>query len=229
MKKIFFIGLICLLCSASAFSQSKKTWEKISNVKSDWENFLKENPEVEYSNAAKDFFAYWISEYEVFLKEYPDGKYSVEAKENLAYLKSHEENIIAYQNELEIKEKEIAAKEEQKKILRQDNFKKLNIGMTPKEVISLLLFDDYINSSEFGGLFVGIGLLPQKGQDECSYSGNAILSGYYFDFKDGKATKWHIIGNEIDSKRFYGEYDNGMTIGTWSISGDSFNTGMKTK
>ena len=201
MKKIFFIGVICLLYSISVFSQSKKKWEQTQSLNS-------------------------ISVYQDFINKYPDGKYTEEAKRNLANLKDLEEKRLAKVKE----DEERRNVEKQQKIkLAQEKIKNLKVGLTPQEVITLLSFNEYINPSKFGGLFIGIGLLPQKDKNECSYSGNAIMDGYYLGFKNGKATEWHIIENEVDSKQFHGEYDNGMTIGTWSTSGNSFNTGMKTK
>jgi len=194
MKKILFIGVIFLLYSISIFSQSKKKWEKTQSLNS-------------------------ISVYQDFINKYPVGKYTEEAKRNLANLNDLEEKRLA-------KEKEDAerknAEKQQKIKLAQEKIKNLKVGMTMKEVITFLSFDEYINPYKFGYLFTGMGLFG-------AYTGNAVMDGYYLDFKNGEAINWHIVENEVDSKQFHGEYDNGMTIGTWSVSGDSVNTEMKAK
>jgi len=57
MKNILFVLSICLCCSFSVFSQSKKTWEKTLtlNTISGYENFIKEYPEGKYTELAKKF------------------------------------------------------------------------------------------------------------------------------------------------------------------------------
>lgn len=62
MKKILFILTICLLCSISAFSQSKKKWEKAQSLNS-------------------------IAAYEDFIMKYPSGEYTELAKQELEKLK----------------------------------------------------------------------------------------------------------------------------------------------
>ena len=61
MKKILFIGVICLLCSISVFSQSKKKWEQTQTLNS-------------------------IVAYQDFIAKYPKGKYIEEAKLKIAQL-----------------------------------------------------------------------------------------------------------------------------------------------
>jgi hypothetical protein len=61
MKKKLFIGAICLICSISVFSQSKKTWEQTISLNS-------------------------ISAYQDFINKYPDGKYTNLAKFRLTLM-----------------------------------------------------------------------------------------------------------------------------------------------
>jgi len=65
MKKIFILGVICLLCSISVFSQSKKEWERVQSSNS------------------------W-NVYQQFILVYPNGKYTELAKQKLAQLKENE-------------------------------------------------------------------------------------------------------------------------------------------
>lgn len=65
MKKILFISTICLICSISVFSQSKKKWEQTQSLNS-------------------------ITAYEDFITQYPDGKYTELAKKELDILKQQE-------------------------------------------------------------------------------------------------------------------------------------------
>lgn len=76
MKKILLIGVICVFCSSSVFSQSKKKWEKTQALNS-------------------------ISVYQDFINKYPDGKYTELAKQQLMQLKVQE----AKKEELKAKEK----------------------------------------------------------------------------------------------------------------------------
>lgn len=65
MKKFLFIGVICLMCLSSVYSQSKKTWEKTQSLNS-------------------------VSAYQDFINKYPDGKYTDLAKQQLSLLKEQE-------------------------------------------------------------------------------------------------------------------------------------------
>lgn len=67
MKKLFIFGVLCLLCSISAISQSKKEWERVQSLNS------------------------W-NVYQQFVINYPDGKYTKLAKQKLAQLKENEAN-----------------------------------------------------------------------------------------------------------------------------------------
>jgi hypothetical protein len=66
MKKILFIGAMCLICSIAVFSQSKRTWEQTQSLNS-------------------------ISAYQDFISKYPDGKYTVIAKQKLEELQEQED------------------------------------------------------------------------------------------------------------------------------------------
>jgi hypothetical protein len=61
MKKLFILGVLCLLCSISAISQSKKEWERVQAINT------------------------W-NVYQQFINNYPDGKYTEDAKLRLAQL-----------------------------------------------------------------------------------------------------------------------------------------------
>ncbi len=65
MKKNIQIILICLLCSISTFSQSKKEWTRVQTL--------------DASNV-----------YEQFIQNYPSGKYTEQAKQKLAELRAKE-------------------------------------------------------------------------------------------------------------------------------------------
>jgi hypothetical protein len=91
MKKILFIGVICLLCSIAAFSQSKKKWEQTQALNS-------------------------ISAYQDFINQYPDSKYTVLAKQQLEQLKEQEKKRTAIEaqqvaSEKALKAQKIAAEE----------------------------------------------------------------------------------------------------------------------
>ena len=81
MKRILFIGVLCLICSISVFSQSKKIWDNTQSLNS-------------------------IAGYEDFLNKYPDGKYSEIAKLNLqelAYFNAEKINTIQVYEEFLLK------------------------------------------------------------------------------------------------------------------------------
>jgi hypothetical protein len=65
--------------------------------------------------------------------------------------------------------------------IRYENFKKLNTGMSPDEIVSQLSFETDINKSFFGGIFIGIGLLSE---DSCypGLTGNRPLSAHACSF-----------------------------------------------
>ena len=65
MKNLFILAIICLLCTISAMSQSKKEWEKVQSLNS------------------------W-NVYQQFLLNYPNGKYTEQAKQKQALLKQPE-------------------------------------------------------------------------------------------------------------------------------------------
>ncbi len=88
MKKILFIGVICLFCSISVFSQSKKKWEKTQSLNS-------------------------ISAYQDFINKYPDGQYTDLAKQQLLLLKEQK----AKRKELEEAERIANAKATSDKII----------------------------------------------------------------------------------------------------------------
>jgi hypothetical protein len=62
MKRLFILGVLCLLCSISAISQSKKEWERAQAINT------------------------W-NVYQQFINNYPNGKYTELAKQKLAQLK----------------------------------------------------------------------------------------------------------------------------------------------
>ena len=78
MKKFFVIGVICLLCTISVFSQSKKEWERVQSSNS------------------------W-NVYKQFILVYPNGKYTELAKQKLAQLKEPEKKIAEITEEQPIK------------------------------------------------------------------------------------------------------------------------------
>jgi len=67
MKKLIVLGVICLLCTISVYSQSKKEWERVQSSNS------------------------W-NVYQQFINNYPNGKYTELAKQKLAQLKEKEIN-----------------------------------------------------------------------------------------------------------------------------------------
>jgi type II secretory pathway pseudopilin PulG len=68
MKKIFILGVICLLCTISVIGQSKKEWERVQTLDA-------------------------TNVYEQFISNYPNGKYTELAKQKLAQLKEPKGNI----------------------------------------------------------------------------------------------------------------------------------------
>ena len=98
MKKILLILTICLVCSISVFSQSKKKWENTQTLNSIsvYEDFLKKYPDGKYTELAKQGLEQLVflnakqqnteKAYEDYLKKYPDGKNSEFAKQSLEQL-----------------------------------------------------------------------------------------------------------------------------------------------
>lgn len=66
MKKLFILGVICLLCTISAVSQSKKEWERVQTLNK--------------SNV-----------YQQFINNYPNGKYTEQARQKQVLLKQPEQ------------------------------------------------------------------------------------------------------------------------------------------
>jgi uncharacterized protein (TIGR02145 family) len=114
---------------------------------------------------------------------------------------------------------------------RTENCKNIKTGMAPKELISLLGFEDKVNKKAFGGLFVGIGLLKETEDSKSMYTGIAVLNGYAFTLINGELTEWKIIENEINTGTFHGEINNDKseTVSKWSIDGDKYNIEIRTK
>jgi hypothetical protein len=113
---------------------------------------------------------------------------------------------------------------------RQDNFKKLAIGMTTKEVVSLMFFDQTINEKYKDGVFVSIGFLPEGIYDDNTYTGYAVLHEYVLSFVNSKLTEWKTDNSRIGSENFYGEYtigSNGVLKGTWLLENGQFTKGVK--
>jgi hypothetical protein len=118
MKKILFVVLICLLCSTTILSQSKKTWESTQSLNSvsAYEDFLKKYPKGEYSEKAKlnlqelEFInaekINTIQVYEAFISKYGQSQFVPDAKKKIEKLnllddwqKAKEANTIdAYRN-----------------------------------------------------------------------------------------------------------------------------------
>jgi len=118
MKKILFISTICLLCSITVFSQSKKKWEKIHSLNSipHYRNFIGMYPDGKYTELAKqelDELEYLsakqqntVKAYEDYLRKCPDGKNSELAKqsiEQVEFLNAKQLNTIkAYEDFLKM-------------------------------------------------------------------------------------------------------------------------------
>jgi outer membrane protein assembly factor BamD (BamD/ComL family) len=103
MKKILIIGAICLFCSISVFSQSKKKWEKIQSLNSitAYEDFLKKYPYGGYAKLAKQGIEQLefinakqlntIQAYESFLSRYKYSKYTTEVKNAIDMMKTNDD------------------------------------------------------------------------------------------------------------------------------------------
>ena len=89
---------MCLLCSISVFSQSKKKWEQTQSLNSitAYEEFIKKYPDGKYTELARQGLEQLefmnakqlstVKAYEGFLKKYPSSKNSELAKQNLEQL-----------------------------------------------------------------------------------------------------------------------------------------------
>lgn len=138
----------------------------------------------------------------------------------LAFLSFYPQGIYADSAKLNLEKKQ------------QEKLELFKTDMSPKEVVLLLKFDDSINETRFGGIFIGIGLLSEKGKTENSYTGTAVFCGYSFTFENGKLTERHFIIDEIEKVYFHGEYKFspfGSTTLTskWELKDRIFN--IKTK
>jgi uncharacterized protein (TIGR02145 family) len=114
---------------------------------------------------------------------------------------------------------------------RTENCKRFRAGMAPKEIVTLLGFEDKVNEEAFGGLFIGLGLLSKTKNYKSSYNGIAVFDGYAFTFQKGELTEWNIIENEINTESFHGETNDDIfnTITRWSVDGVGYNLETKTK
>jgi outer membrane protein assembly factor BamD (BamD/ComL family) len=95
MKRIVFIGVISLLCSISALSQSKRKWEKTQaqNSITVYEDFIKKYPDGNYTSLATqqlEILRYnsvkeqnTIISYEAYLQKYINSPFATEAKQKL--------------------------------------------------------------------------------------------------------------------------------------------------
>jgi hypothetical protein len=126
MKKILFIGVICLLCTISTFSQSRKKWEQTKSLNS-------------------------ISIYQDFINKYPGGKYTEEAKNNLANLKDFETKRLA---ELKEAEEKRNAEKQQKIKLAEEKAKELKVGMTANQADSIVHFSRHYPSGLLKGMLM---------------------------------------------------------------------------
>jgi hypothetical protein len=141
MKKNLFILTICIVCSISVFSQSKKKWEQTQSLNSitAYEDFIKKYPAGTYTIYAKQGLEQLeflnakqlntVKAYEDFLKKYTDGKNSELAKqglEQLDFLNAKQQNTIkAYEDFLSKHGKAMFASEASTK-LRNLRFEVLN-------------------------------------------------------------------------------------------------------
>lgn len=95
MKRIVFIGVIGLLCSISALSQSKRKWEKTQaqNSITVYEAFIEKYPDGNYTSLATqqlEILRYnsvkkqnTITSYEAYLQKYSNSPFAEEAKQKL--------------------------------------------------------------------------------------------------------------------------------------------------
>jgi hypothetical protein len=180
MKKILFIWTICLICSISVFSQSKKKWEQTQSLNS-------------------------IVAYQDFIAKYPDGKYTDLAKQQLTQLKEQEVKRNEIEAQQEIKRKEIEAQQEAKRkeinAQRIANAKaideKIVVGIPLEEVLSILSWKDLesmlfptgtktftgtaiLNGFELGvdnGKVVSKKIIPEKLGDQLFESKSTLPAG----------------------------------------------------
>jgi len=83
MKKILFVGIICLFCSISVFSQSKKKWEFIQSLNAVYEELIRKYPD---DKTTQEYYEYFYEAYENFIKKYPNGDYIELAKQGIEQL-----------------------------------------------------------------------------------------------------------------------------------------------
>ena len=112
-----------------------------------------------------------------------------------------------------------------KQSVRNENFKKLQTGMSPKEAISLLLFGDIINEKHRDGVFVSVGLFPESIYDDITYTGIVDLNEFQLAFEKSKLTEWKIDSERIGLKSFFGKYSiepNSKMEGKWWLENGKF-------
>jgi hypothetical protein len=182
MKKILFIWTICLICSISVFSQSKKKWEQTQSLNS-------------------------IVAYQDFIAKYPDGKYTDLAKQQLTQLKEQEVKRNEIEAQQEIKRKEIEAQQEakRKEIEAQQEAKrkeinaqrianakaideKIVVGIPLEEVLSILSWKDLESM-----------LFPTGTK---TFTGTAILNGFELGVDNGKVVSKKIIPEKLGDQLF---------------------------
>jgi len=94
MKKILFIGLICIMSAYSVIAQSKKTWKntQIANTITGYQSFIDKYPDSEYLEIAKQNLEQ-LKEQETKLKEQEALSKKIK-EQKLADLKAAGEKIV---------------------------------------------------------------------------------------------------------------------------------------
>jgi sulfatase modifying factor 1 len=110
--------------------------------------------------------------------------------------------------------------------LRSENFNKLKTGMTFEEIVSILLFEEEINKTYLGGIFVGIGLFPKDSNSINTYTGIVNLHEYQLNLENSKLKECRINWDKFGSETFNGEYIYkgllGDTKNNWSLVNGKF-------
>ena len=187
MKKILFIGVICLLFSTSTFCQSKKKWEQTQALNS-------------------------ISAYQDFIVEYPKGKYIEDAKLKLAqleFLEAKKQNTVdAFEDFIKKTSNEQLIADAKSQIERirveEDSFTKAKESNTIAEIASFISkYPNSVHNKEANQIL-------EKLYFEKSTADGSLIALNEFLFRYPKSQYAEQVKQKIPAA----EFSEAKTIGT---------------
>jgi outer membrane protein assembly factor BamD (BamD/ComL family) len=187
MKKILYVGVICILCSISALSQSKKKWEQTQTLNS-------------------------ISAYEDFIVKYPKGKFIEEAKLKLAKLEllaaKKQNTIAAFEDFIKMTSNEQLKAEANSQIDRirteETSFTKAKGSNTIAEISSFISkYPNSVYNKEANQIL-------EKLYFEQSFTSGSLIALHDFLIRYPKSQYAEQINQKIPAA----EFSEAITIGT---------------